>query len=117
MQSINSSQAIKKLKDSKVIFLDVREPEEFFSEKLPKSINIPLSDFDEKLIAKAIPNKNTEIICFCRSGGRSSRAAQILEQLGYSKAFNLEGGLIALNQLLPKLKINLVIPVTKAFDA
>lgn len=38
--------------------------------------------------------KNTEVICYCRSGNRSTRAALMLETIGFTQVKNLQGGLL-----------------------
>lgn len=47
----------------------------------------------ESQIENAIPNKNAEIIIYCRSGNRSLKATELLEKLGYKDVSNL-GGII-----------------------
>jgi len=36
-----------------------------------------------------------EIVLFCRSGARSARAVRQLQQAGFRKLWNLEGGILA----------------------
>jgi rhodanese-related sulfurtransferase len=43
--------------------------------------------------------KDDEIIVHCRSGMRSMQACMMLEQMGFSKLVNLEGGILAWNSL------------------
>jgi cysteine sulfinate desulfinase/cysteine desulfurase-like protein/glyoxylase-like metal-dependent hydrolase (beta-lactamase superfamily II)/rhodanese-related sulfurtransferase len=95
----------RKHKDSFVI--DVREPHEFeFARDWDElglespPINVPLTRFAGYLQTLLSENANLselEIVCLCRSGNRSSRAAETLQRCGIRKAWNLIGGL-ALNQ-------------------
>lgn len=39
--------------------------------------------------------RDDELVLVCRSGGRSSRAAQILVAAGFEKVLNLAGGMLA----------------------
>lgn len=38
--------------------------------------------------------KNEEVICYCRSGGRSAQACLMLETFGFTNVKNLEGGML-----------------------
>lgn len=54
--------------------------------------NIRNSDFEanmEKL------DKSKPVLVYCKSGGRSARAADILIQKGFTQVYNLEGGFMA----------------------
>ena len=48
------------------------------------------SDFKEKL---DLVKKDVPILVYCRSGGRSSRAANIMQSLGFTEVYNLSGGI------------------------
>ena len=78
------------------VFVDVREKNEtdFLSYDLANIIYLPLSEFESLYLTKIPKDKNTEIILACRSGGRSMRVAQVLEDQGYSNLFNLSGGIL-----------------------
>lgn len=72
--------------------IDVRTRKEYLEYHLNKSVNIPLSEIREK-IEKMQPNKDKKILLYCQTGGRSTKAALILEKLGYHNLYNLKGGL------------------------
>lgn len=67
--------------------LDVRLPEEYARGHLPGALNIPVQELDRR-VAEAGPTDG-ELVVYCRSGHRSSRAAEILRQHGFSKVHNL----------------------------
>ncbi|ASS92852.1 rhodanese-like domain-containing protein [Peribacillus simplex] len=73
--------------DSPVHIIDVREVDEVKAGKIPNALNIPLSLVEFRLQDL---DKSKEYIIVCRSGGRSSRAAQLLENHGY-KVLNMMG--------------------------
>ena len=81
--------------NSKVLLLDVRSLQEYNEGHLNGAINIPLSELKTK--ANIILNKNDIIICYCQVGERSKKAVIILNKLGYSNVYTLEGGLDAIN--------------------
>ena len=75
-----------------VILLDVRSPQEYAEIRIPGSVLVPVDKLNSK-ISKVIPNKNTEIIVYCRSGARAKIATKQLKSMGYENAKNL-GGII-----------------------
>jgi len=74
-----------------VVILDVRTAKEFKSGHLPKAINIPRGLLEFK-VAKKIPNKAANIICYCKSGGRSCLSTCSLGKMGYKNAVSIAGG-------------------------
>lgn len=78
--------------DTEAVLVDVRSPQEYKETHLNGSINIPIYEIEEKS-KEIIPNKNNVYILYCQSGGRSKKAIKILEKQGYSKLYNIEGGL------------------------
>ena len=69
--------------------LDVREAHEVAEGRIAGSTHIPLG----QLPARAFElDRSRPIITVCRSGGRSSQAAQFLAGQGYDVA-NLDGGM------------------------
>ncbi len=72
--------------------IDVRTPEEFADGTIEGSINIDfLADgFLEKMNEEL--NKEETIYIYCRSGGRSAKAATLLIGAGYSNIIELETG-------------------------
>jgi len=72
--------------------IDVREPNEVEISRIPGADLIPLGQLPEKL---ATLDSAEEIVLFCRSGGRSTRALQLLVSAGFRKVKNLRGGINA----------------------
>ena len=77
--------------DASVIVLDVREPDEFKKGHIPKATNIPRGLLEFK-VAKEIPNKDAQILVYCKSGGRSCLACSTLLEMGYKNAVSIAGG-------------------------
>ncbi len=75
--------------------LDVRTPEEVAGGIIASAqhINVHDTDFAEKA-SKAL-DKNLPLVLYCKAGGRSAKAADLLAQQGFSKIYNLTGGIIA----------------------
>lgn len=74
-----------------VILLDVREESEWAAGHAPMASLIPLSELPDHL--DELP-KDQLIICACRSGGRSLRAATFLQENGWD-VVNLAGGMLS----------------------
>jgi molybdopterin/thiamine biosynthesis adenylyltransferase/rhodanese-related sulfurtransferase/molybdopterin converting factor small subunit len=75
-----------------VFVLDVREPNEYAINKIPGSKLIPLGDLAER-VTELDPGR--EIVCQCKSGMRSARAAAFLREHGFKNVKNLKGGILA----------------------
>ncbi|MBW1784463.1 MAG: rhodanese-like domain-containing protein [Deltaproteobacteria bacterium] len=76
------------------VFLDCREPKEFKMGHIPGAVNIPRGLLEFK-ISKKIPDKNANIIMYCKKGGRGCLATCTLCQMGYKNAKNMSGGWMA----------------------
>ena len=91
MQTILPEELKKRLDaGEKTILLDVREPWEFSICKIEGSVNISMSE-PEKLINEL--NANDEIIAICHHGIRSFQVCNYLENNGFNKVLNLDGGI------------------------
>ncbi|GGG14319.1 rhodanese-like domain-containing protein [Paenibacillus abyssi] len=94
IQQITNDELEERLKNSNaddVIFVDVREEEEFNSGHINGMKNMPLSTLHETYAQ--LP-KDKEIVLICRSGSRSMQAANLLKENGYERLVNVEGGMI-----------------------
>ena len=97
MNEYSTSEVAEKLHDTSIVLLDVRSNEERNQSAIPGSLHIPLGNIPEKL--KILEkHKQKEIICYCRSGSRSMKAALILQKNGFQAA-NMKGGMIEWNYL------------------
>lgn len=81
-----------RMNKEKLLILDVREPFEHQSEKIPGSKLIPLGQLHDR-ISELEKHKDKEIIVYCRSGSRSMSACRFLQKQGY-KVTNLSGGIL-----------------------
>lgn len=77
-----------------LVILDVRSQEEYNSEHICNAILIPHDELESR-IDDLNPYKNSEIIVYCRSGGRSQVASGILVSYNFTKVYNMGGGIIA----------------------
>ena len=74
-----------------VFVLDVREPHEYQICNLNGYL-IPLGDLPKRVHEL---DSSREIVAHCRSGVRSAKAVTFLQQAGFKKVTNLQGGILA----------------------
>ncbi len=72
--------------------LDVRERWEFDLARIEGSRLIPMGELSER-VSELDPAAETVVIC--HHGARSAHVTRALQQAGFRKVFNLEGGLDA----------------------
>jgi sulfur-carrier protein adenylyltransferase/sulfurtransferase len=75
-----------------VVLLDVREPFEARICAIDGSRLIPLGDLPRRVNELDTAD---DIVVYCRSGSRSAQAVQLLSTLGFTRAQNLKGGILA----------------------
>ncbi|MDR0269964.1 rhodanese-like domain-containing protein [Paenibacillus sp.] len=75
-----------------VQFIDVREVSEYRAEHIEGFKLIPLSQLEVRYDEI---DRNKETVVICRSGGRSYNACEFLSSYGYSKLYNMIGGMMA----------------------
>ena len=71
--------------------VDVRQPDEVATGTLPGAVNIPLDVLPER-IGELDPAQR--VVVLCRSGGRSTIAAELLTASGFADVVNLAGGML-----------------------
>ena len=87
------------------VYVDVRSIPEFVQGHAVGAINIPLLHMqggpmggqmtpnpDFQKVAQAVLPKNKTLLVGCKMGGRSQKASEILDALGYQKIYNIDGG-------------------------
>jgi rhodanese-related sulfurtransferase len=82
----------KKRVENGAVLVDVREQHEFDEARIPGSILIPLSQFQQRY--EELP-KDKELVMQCRSGARSGQATEFLLANGYTDVVNMAGGILA----------------------
>lgn len=93
--SLGATEAKARIDSKEALFiLDVRQPDEYRAGHIPGAKLIPLNELGRR--AGELP-KDTEILCVCHSGSRSSAAASQLAGAGY-QVINLRGGMIGWNR-------------------
>jgi rhodanese-related sulfurtransferase len=103
IQRLNSQQAIERVaREAALVHIDVRSEPEFAAGHAPNAYNVPLMHMgpggmtpnpnfaaDEQ---RAVADKDAAILVSCKAGGRSAKAAAVLEGLGYRNIADHVGG-------------------------
>ena len=76
------------------VLLDVRTEEEYGIEHAAGAVLLPQEDLetmDEGEILNVLPDLDAPVLLYCRTGRRAALAAVKLEELGYTRLYNLGG--------------------------
>lgn len=95
MENLSQEEWVSQLeKDNNAVIIDVRTDNEVADGIIANAIHLDIykrQDFIDKIEAL---DKNKNYYVYCRSGNRSGQACNIMSELGFSKAYNLEGGIL-----------------------
>lgn len=90
-QQITQEEAKEMMDTQEVIILDVREQNEYDSGHIPGAVLLPVGTIDEDTAAAVIPEKDSTVLVYCRSGNRSKTASSTLAELGYTNIYEFGG--------------------------
>ena len=84
------------LVESGAVLIDVREDNEFDAGHAAGAKHMGRGII-ERDIVQSYPDKSTEIVLYCGGGYRSALAADMLEKMGYTNVWSMDGGWKAWN--------------------
>ncbi|HEX6718244.1 MAG TPA: MBL fold metallo-hydrolase [Pyrinomonadaceae bacterium] len=88
---VSVSELKEQIANNDLQILDVRRPAEYVNGHVPRAVNAPLASLDKSLGPLPLEkDKLTAVIC--AGGYRSSAAASLLQQQGFSNLLNVSGG-------------------------
>ena len=90
-RQISQEEAKEIMDTQEVIILDVREQDEYDSGHIPDAVLLPVGTIDEDTAAAVIPEKDSTVLVYCRSGNRSKTASSALVELGYAEIYEFGG--------------------------
>lgn len=94
ISEINATELKNKLNNKEnFVFLDCRELAEWNEAHVKEATFLPLSEFEAKY-KEVLTDKNKEVVIMCRSGRRSMNACMFLNEQGFEKLVNVEGGIL-----------------------
>ena len=97
IENITPQEAFTLIQDNKnnpdFVIIDVRTPGEFAEEHIENANN---ADFRSEAFRDELNklDKNKTYLIYCRSGARSGKALNIMEELNFREVYNISGGII-----------------------
>ena len=73
------------------IILDVREQDEYDEKHIKDAVILSVGMIDADTAEGIIPEKDSVVLVYCRSGNRSKTAAAALAELGYTQVYEFGG--------------------------
>ena len=74
-----------------VIILDVREQHEYDEVHIKDAVLLPVGEINEETAAQVIPENDSVVLVYCRTGNRSKTASKALADLGYTNIYEFGG--------------------------
>ena len=93
IEQITVEQMSEALEDTSIALIVVRTGQEYLTGHLKNSHNICVTDDDFEEKAASL-DRDKPVYVYCKNGGRSARAAEILKEMGFKKIYDLEGGIV-----------------------
>lgn len=79
--------------NGEVVFLDVREHNEWNLFRIPGATHIPLGELRQRAATLMEPSRR--VVVYCARGNRSALAADAMRELGFADVVSLAGGIMA----------------------
>jgi rhodanese-related sulfurtransferase len=73
-----------------VVYLDVREPNEWNLGRLPRAVHLPRGNLETKV--EGIIDRAQRVVIYCARGNRSALAALTMKQMGYGNVASMARG-------------------------
>ncbi|MCB0331498.1 MAG: rhodanese-like domain-containing protein, partial [Bdellovibrionales bacterium] len=93
VMALNSSFQVEEAKKeiaAGALLIDVRTPAEYLDGHAVGSINIPYDELGDR-VEELEAYREKSVVVYCRSGQRSGKGKQTLENLGFDKVINAGG--------------------------
>lgn len=91
IEQVSVAELKEQMANNDLQIVDVRRPTEYVSGHVPRALNAPLASLDKSL--DPLPLKKDKLTAvICAGGYRSSAAASLLQQQGFSNLLNVSGG-------------------------
>lgn len=92
-QKVSPKEFSEVISNPSVVILDVRTPQEFAEGHLADAINIDFQsgNFEQEI---AYLDKTKTYAVYCRSSNRSGEAVKVMADAGFTKMYDMDGGII-----------------------
>jgi phage shock protein E len=97
VKNIGPQEAAQLIEDEAVVVLDVRTPQEYEAGRIAGAVNIDYraDDFRDRL---AELDRDEPYLIHCASGRRSAATREVMQELGFTTIYHLDGGIQAWQQ-------------------
>jgi rhodanese-related sulfurtransferase len=75
-----------------VVYLDVRESNEWNLGRLPQAVHLPRGNLETKV--EGLIDRNQRVVVYCARGNRSALAALTMKQMGYENVASMARGFL-----------------------
>ena len=76
----------------RVVYLDVREPNEWNLGRLPHAVHLPRGNLETKV--EGLVERGQKVVIYCARGNRSALAALTMKQMGYENVASMARGFL-----------------------
>jgi sulfur-carrier protein adenylyltransferase/sulfurtransferase len=98
IEELDVAQARQEIDRGDAVLIDTREHHEWEEAHLEGATLVPPATVSER-IGDVVPDRSQRVLLYCRTGNRSARAADELQELGYENVANVAGGIVAWQEL------------------
>jgi len=109
LQTVDAPTLKQLLEQQAITLIDVREAAEYAGEHIPGAKLVSLSQLNPRKLAH---DEEKTLVLYCRSGNRSTMAAQKLFDAGFTEVTHLQGGMGAWKQAGYPTKVNKNAPIS-----
>ena len=95
--NLSPTEAVLLINRDNALVLDVRDDAEFAGGHITDARHIPLAQLEER-IGELRKFKDKAVLVNCQAGVRGAKACDVLKKQGFTKVYNLQGGLNAWQQ-------------------
>jgi len=78
-------------RNERVVYLDVREPNEWNLGHIPHAIHLARGNLEGKV--EGLIDRNQKVVIYCARGNRSALAALTMKQMGYENVSSMARGI------------------------
>ena len=79
-------------RNESVVYLDVREPNEWNLGRMPQAIHLPRGNLEGKV--EGMIDRNQKVVVYCARGNRSALSALTMKQMGYENVVSMARGFL-----------------------
>lgn len=95
LEEMSAQDVARAMQAGQIVLIDVREPHEYGTERIPGALLMPLSTFEPAALPEVGARR---IVLHCAAGKRSAMAAGLARQAGVDITAHLAGGLMEWKQ-------------------